>query len=119
MFGSGRTCVFGDDADSEEAKTVIDIGKKDLKHRYFTEMSSSIPFLSLAVLLKHRHKTRMREKFNTFSPYVEFNSRRIPERASFFFIARLVLCLQLSGQIFSRMQAISISKALKYIVSSL
>lgn len=36
--------MFGDDVDWEEAKPVIDIGKKDLKHRYFTEMSSLIPF---------------------------------------------------------------------------
>lgn len=43
--------MFGGDVDQEEGKTVIDIGKKDLEHRYFREMSSSIPFLSLAVLL--------------------------------------------------------------------
>lgn len=46
--------MFGDDVDWEEEKTVTDIRKKrqkDLKHSYFTEMSSSIPFLSLAVWL--------------------------------------------------------------------
>lgn len=43
--------MFVGDVDWLEAKPVIDIGKKELKHKYFTEMSSLIPFLSLTVLL--------------------------------------------------------------------
>lgn len=42
--------MFGDDVELEEAKTLIDIRKKYFKHRYFTEMSHSIPFISLAML---------------------------------------------------------------------